>query len=84
MFFELRFYSLFLPRCWVRSRPYLKTVRSIVKGEDMLGLSRGVSFNQLELSQSNNNTLIKVNGIALASLIGVNASLIGVNDFRTV
>jgi len=50
----------------------------------VLGLSRGLSFNQLEISQSNNNTLIKVNGIAIASLIGVNASLIGVNDFRTV
>jgi Ca2+-binding RTX toxin-like protein len=62
----------------------LDIISDFVKGEDVLGLSRGLSFEQLEISQSNNNTLIKVNGIAIASLIGVNASLIGVNDFRTV
>ncbi|MEG4993174.1 CARDB domain-containing protein [Microcoleus sp. B4-D1] len=59
-------------------------ISDFVKGEDVLGLSRGLSFNQLEISQSNNSALIKVNGIAIASLTGVNASLIDVNDFRTV
>ncbi|MEG4277026.1 hypothetical protein QUA62_06040 [Microcoleus sp. MON1_C1] len=62
----------------------LDIISDFVKGEDVLGFSRGLTFNQLEISQSNNNTLIKVNRIAIASLIGVNASLIGVNDFRTV
>lgn len=62
----------------------LDIICDFVKGEDVLGLSRGLSFNQLEISQSNNNSLIKVDGIAIAPLIGVNASLIGVNDIRTV
>ncbi len=62
----------------------LDIISDFVKGQDVLGLSGGLSFNQLEISQSNNNALIKVNGIAIASLTGVNASLIGVNDFRTI
>ncbi len=62
----------------------LDIISDFVKGQDVLGLSGGLSFNQLEISQSNNNALIKVNGIAIASLTGVNASLIGANDFRTV
>jgi hypothetical protein len=59
-------------------------ISDFAKGEDVLGLSRGLSFNQLEIVQSNNSTLIKVNGIAIASLIGMNASQIGVNDFRLI
>ncbi|MEG5033107.1 hypothetical protein [Microcoleus sp. AT3-D2] len=68
----------------IASNLELDIISDFVKGEDVLGLSRGLSFNQLEISQSNNKNLMKVNGIAIASLIGVNASLIGVNDFRTV
>ena len=62
----------------------LDIISDFVKGADVLGLSGGLSFNQLKISQSNNNTLIEVNGIAIVSLIGVNASQIGVNDFRTI
>ena len=61
-------------------------ISDFVKGQDIIGLSGGLTFNQLEISQNNNNALIKVkgNGDVIASLTGVNASLIGVNDFRTV
>ena len=60
-------------------------ISDFVKGQDFIGLSGGLSFNQLEISQNNNSALIKLkeSGEVIASLTGVNASLIGVNDFRT-
>jgi Ca2+-binding RTX toxin-like protein len=61
-------------------------ISDFVKGQDFIGLSRGLSFNQLEISQDNNSALIKLKGSGevIASLTGVNASLIAVNDFRRV
>jgi len=61
-------------------------VSDFVKGQDFIGLSGGLSFNQLEITQNNNNALIKFKGSAevFASLRGVTATSIGVNDFRTV
>ena len=61
-------------------------VSDFVKGQDFIGLSGGVSFNQLEITQNNNNALIKFKGSAevIASLTVVNATSIGVNDFRVV
>ena len=61
-------------------------ISDFVKGQDLMGLSEGLGFNQLEISQNNNSALIKVkgNGEVIASLTGVNATSIGVNDFRIV
>jgi Ca2+-binding RTX toxin-like protein len=61
-------------------------VSDFVKGQDIIGLWGGLSFDQLEISQNNNNTLInfKGSGEVFASLTGVNATLIGVSDFRIV
>ncbi|MEG4549749.1 choice-of-anchor D domain-containing protein, partial [Microcoleus sp. N9_B2] len=61
-------------------------IADFVKGKDSLGLSGGLSFNQLEITQDNNSALIKLKGSGelVASLTGVNASLIGVSDFRVV
>jgi len=61
-------------------------ISDFVKGQDFIGLWWGLSFNQLEISQNNNSALIKLKGSGevIASLTGVNASLIAVNDFRRV
>jgi ELWxxDGT repeat protein len=61
-------------------------ISDFVKGQDFIGLSGNLSFNQLEISQNNNSALIKLKGSGevIASLTGVNASLIAVNDFRIV
>jgi Hemolysin-type calcium-binding repeat (2 copies). len=61
-------------------------IYDFVKGEDLIGLSGGLSFDQLEISLNNNSALIKLTGSGevIASLTGVNASLIAVNDFRIV
>ena len=61
-------------------------ISDFVKGQDFIGLLGGLSFNQLEISQNNNSALIKLKGSGevIASLTGVNASLIAVNDFRIV
>jgi Ca2+-binding RTX toxin-like protein len=61
-------------------------ISDFVRGQDFIGLSGGLSFNQLEISQNNNSALIKLTGSGevIASLTGVNASLIAVNDFRIV
>jgi Ca2+-binding RTX toxin-like protein len=61
-------------------------ISDFVKGQDFIGLWGGLSFNQLEISQNNNSALIKLKGSGevIASLTGVNASLIAVNDFRIV
>ncbi|MEG5130457.1 DUF4347 domain-containing protein [Microcoleus sp. AT8-B1] len=61
-------------------------ISDFVKGQDFIGLSGGLSFNQLEISLNNNSALIKLKGSGevIASLTGVNASLIGVDDFRIV
>jgi len=61
-------------------------ISDFVEGQDFIGLWWGVSFNQLEITQNNNSALIKLkdSGEVIASLTGVNASLIAVNDFRRV
>jgi Domain of unknown function (DUF4347)/Bacterial Ig-like domain/RTX calcium-binding nonapeptide repeat (4 copies) len=62
------------------------SVSDFVKGQDFIGLSGGLSFDRLEISQDNNNALIKFKGSGevFASLTRVNANSIGVNDFRVV
>ena len=61
-------------------------ISDFVQGQDFIGLSGGLSFDQLEVSQSNDSALIKLQGSGevIASLTGVNASLITVNDFQIV
>jgi len=61
-------------------------VSDFVTGQDLIELWGGLSFDQLEISQNNNNALIKFKGSGevFASLTGVNATLIGVSDFRIV
>ncbi|MCW6050765.1 DUF4347 domain-containing protein [Lyngbya sp. CCAP 1446/10] len=61
-------------------------IADFVNGKDSLELSGGLSFNQLEITQNNNSALIKLKGSGelVASLTGVTASLIGVNDFRVI
>jgi Ca2+-binding RTX toxin-like protein len=61
-------------------------VSDFVKGQDLIGLSGGLSFELLEITQNNSNALIKVKGSGevFASLSGVSATSIGVNDFRVV
>lgn len=59
------------------------TVQDFDNGSDRFGLAGGLTFGQLTISQSNSNTLIKISATneVLASLTGVNANLIGVEDF---
>jgi RTX calcium-binding nonapeptide repeat (4 copies) len=61
-------------------------VSDFVTGQDLIGLSGGLSFDQLEITQNNNNALIKIKGSGeiISSLNGVNATSISVNDFRIV
>ncbi|WP_442921660.1 FG-GAP-like repeat-containing protein [Microcoleus sp. Aus8_D2] len=68
------------------SRQGFDIIADFLKGQDSIGLTGKLSFNQLQISQKNNNTMIKIKGSekVFASLNGVNASLIGVNDFRIV
>ena len=60
------------------------TVTDFAKGQDLLGLSGGLSFGQLSLRQSGADTLIQTNGSTLATLTGVSATLITATDFVTV
>jgi hypothetical protein len=61
----------------------LDIVSDFIQGQDLLGLSGGLTFGQLEISQNNNNVLIKskANGVAIATFRGVNISQIGASDF---
>jgi len=70
----------------LNNRQGFDLIADFVKGKDSLGLSGGLSYNQLEITQDNNSALIKLKGSGelVASLTGVTASLIGVNDFRVV
>ena len=53
------------------------------KGEDLIGLNPGLSFNQLSIISSNNQTLISVTGTGqlLAKLNGVAANALTASDF---
>lgn len=62
------------------------TVQDFEDGSDRFGLAGGLSFGQLSIAQSGANTLIKTTATneVLASLTGINSSLIGAADFTTV
>jgi Ca2+-binding RTX toxin-like protein len=53
-------------------------------GVDFLGLSGGLSFGQLSISASGSNTLVNVGRETLATLTGVNSTLIDAADFVLV
>jgi Ca2+-binding RTX toxin-like protein len=56
------------------------------KGEDLIGLISGLSFNQLSISSSNNETLITVTETnqLLAKLNGVTPGILTASDFTEV
>lgn len=61
-------------------------IADFTKGQDMIGLSGGFTFEQLQIAQGNDGTLltIKQSGRRLANLVGVNASVITAQDFLLV
>jgi Ca2+-binding RTX toxin-like protein len=53
------------------------------KGQDLIGLSRGLSFNQLRVSQGDFSTTIEIasNGEVLANILGFSGSPLTATDF---
>ncbi len=62
----------------------LDIIADFTKGEDLLGLSGGLTFDQLSITQGQDATLIShsISGEVLALLSGVQASQIGSFDFK--
>ncbi|MBD2040332.1 calcium-binding protein, partial [Microcoleus sp. FACHB-672] len=60
------------------------TITDFTDGEDLLGLSAGLTFENLTITAGNNATLILAGDELLASLNGAVAGLITVNDFVQV
>ena len=62
------------------------TITDFRKGEDLIGLNPGLSFNQLSITSSNNQTLISVTGTnqLLAKLNGVAPDTLSASDFTQV
>jgi Ca2+-binding RTX toxin-like protein len=60
------------------------TITDFTDGSDLIGLAGGLSVGQLSISASGSNTLIKLGSDTLATLTGVNSSLINSTDFVTV
>ena len=56
------------------------------KGEDLIGLNPGLSFNQLSITSSNNQTLITVTDTnqLLAKLNGITPGILTATDFITL
>ena len=59
-------------------------IRDFEVGQDQLGLTRGISTNNLDILQQGNNTLIKVGDTAVALLRGINTNQITDNHFAQV
>ncbi|MEH1905988.1 MAG: hypothetical protein V7L04_32575 [Nostoc sp.] len=53
-------------------------------GTDKISLTSELSFGQLTISSSGSDTLINLNGTTLATLTGINSSLITSADFVTI
>lgn len=64
----------------------LDVIVDFKKGEDAIELLGGLTFERLTIVRDNNNSLIKLkeNNRAIASLTGVDASLINVSEFRLI
>lgn len=56
-------------------------IRDFENGEDRLGLSNGLDFDDLDIIQRGNNTVIKSGSSQLAILRGVDANVITESDF---
>src|SRR4028119_1947379 len=56
------------------------------KGQDLIGLSRGLSFNQLRVSQGDFSTTIEIasNGEVLANILGISSSPLTGSDFISI
>jgi RTX calcium-binding nonapeptide repeat (4 copies) len=61
----------------------IDTIVDFEDGKDLLFLTNGLTFAQLDVGQTNNATLIKLasNGQVLASLTGISANTINATDF---
>ncbi|MEK0196233.1 calcium-binding protein, partial [Microcoleus anatoxicus] len=62
------------------------TITDFRKGEDLIGLNPGLSFNQLSINSSNNQTLISVTGTGqlLAKLNGIAPNTLTASDFTQI
>ncbi|MEO1377630.1 MAG: Ig-like domain-containing protein [Cyanobacteria bacterium J06635_10] len=60
------------------------TIYDFENGIDSLGLSNGLTFNDLDIQANGNNTDILFGNQVLATLRGINSSLIEQSDFTTV
>ncbi len=62
------------------------TIADFTIGQDLIGLSGGLSFGQLEITQNNQGTLIKnaLTGEQLGVIIGVSANSITSANFRLI
>ncbi|WP_013325558.1 beta strand repeat-containing protein [Gloeothece verrucosa] len=60
------------------------TITDFQDGIDKIGLSGGLSFGQLTITASGSNTLVKFGSETLASLTGINSSLITSADFVVI
>src|SRR4028119_517480 len=56
------------------------------KGQDLIGLSRGLSFNQVRVTQGDFSTTIEIasNGEILASIAGISSSPLTASDFISI
>jgi Ca2+-binding RTX toxin-like protein len=59
-------------------------VKDFRQGEDFIGLAKGLQFEDLRLVQRGSSTEIKVGRDRLATLQGVNANQLSLNDFMQV
>jgi len=59
------------------------TIKDFNLNEDLIALSSGISYSNLSITQSNNDTLIKIGTVSLALLTGITASNLNANHFTT-
>ena len=61
--------------------PGSETIADFIQGEDKIALAAGLTFAQLNLSASGNDTLVKVGDELLATIQGIASSQISAGDF---
>ncbi|MDZ8078187.1 MAG: DUF4347 domain-containing protein [Nostoc sp. DcaGUA01] len=59
------------------------TIKDFNINEDLIALSSGLSYSGLSITQSNNDTLIKIGTVSLALLTGITASDLNASHFTT-
>ncbi|RCJ15226.1 hypothetical protein A6S26_07810 [Nostoc sp. ATCC 43529] len=59
------------------------TIKDFNLNEDLIALSSGISYSNLSITQSNNDTLIKIGTVSLALLTGITASNLNASHFTT-